>query len=297
MTRSALISCFVCLFGVCVAQAVMIRHNVSDKKYVDHAAKPEFQAGCITILDNRGDYTGVLIADQFVLTAGHPVVWFLKESENDGAVSLKVRHGDNECEVDYIYLHPQYDRDKHHGGTDLAVFRLKSPGLPKVTPAKLWIGDVTCGDRFVGVGQGKSGTGRDNDEPKKPGTFRGYENKIDYISDDNDFRSFRADFDNGIEDSNTLARVVYAKKHLQIKGKSSKSPLPLEGSLAAGDSGGGIWVLRDKRYYLVGIASFRYFAAYGAQSGYANLSHPVNVEWLKDVGRRENIEFEMSNSK
>src|SRR5262249_18863918 len=154
----------------------MIRHDVPDEKYIGLAAKAEFQAGRVTVLDSRGDYTGVLIADRFVLTAGHPVVGFLREGQTQGPVVLNVRHGDEVCDAEFAYLHPKYDRAANAGGTDLAVLRLKRPGLPTVTPTTIWVGGVSPGDRFVGVGQGKSGTGRDKDEPKAAGTFRGYEN-------------------------------------------------------------------------------------------------------------------------
>jgi hypothetical protein len=299
MTGAIRIAPIICLVGVCVAQAVVIRHDVPEKKYLDLAAKAEFQAGCVTVLDPRGGYTGVLIADRFVLTAGHPVFGFLKEGQSDGPLSIKVRHGNTECDAEFAYIHTKYDNDPNAAahGTDLAVLRLKPPGLPNVTPARIWIGGVTLGDRFVGVGQGRSGTGKDNDEPKAPGTFRGYENTIDYITGDEEYQLFRSDFDDGTEESSTLARIVYARKNVELKGKSSKKHLPLEGTTAAGDSGGGVWVFRANRYHLAGIASFRYYSNYGAQPGYANLSHPANVEWLKEVGQRENVTFEMSKSK
>ena len=51
-----------------------------------------------------------------------------------------------------------------------------------------------------------------------------------------------------------------------LRGNSAVIPLPLEGSLAAGDSGISIWADIGGRYYLVGIATFGIYSCYAAQS-------------------------------
>lgn len=292
MARGAIMIGFIVLLGAGLAQAVMIRHDVPEKKYLELAARPEFQSGLLTMLDPRDNYTGVLIGSRHVLTVGHPIVGYLPDRESSGSVAMKVRFQEKDYDAEYAYLHPQYDRVAHHGGADLAIIRLKQPGITSAKPSTIWFGGVALGDRFIGVGLGKSGTGKDRDEPKPIGTFRGYENTIDYLFGEEGLRHFRSDFDNGTVDYNTLARVLYEKKNLEIKGKSSKTPLPLEGTTAAGDSGSGVWVKRDKKYHLAGIASYRYFSMYGGQAGYVNLSHPANVKWLREVAMVEDFALE-----
>ena len=172
-------------------------------------------------------------------------------------------------------------------------------GIIKINQATLFSGRVTVGETFVGIGQGKSGTGKDKDEPKPIGTFRGDENTIDYIFDKDAFTHFRSDFDEGTDEYNTLERVSYGPKNLTIKGKSSKTPLPLEGTTAAGESGSGSGsrVQRNKKYHLAGIASYRYFSMFGGQAGSVNLSHPAMINWIRAVSLVENVSFEIVESR
>ena len=271
------------------ASAVMIRHDVEERSYIGLGARDEFQAGRITMLDRRGNYTGVLISNRHVLTVGHPIVGYLPAGESQGAVSVKIRILGADYETDHAVLHPQYDRIPHFGGADLAVIRLKAPGVSKLRPATIWSGGLKLGERFVGVGQGKSGTGRDNNEPKPDGIFRGYENTIDYMHPEKDSAEFRADFDNGTEQFNTLSRALLGVEKEPYQGQSSKLPMPLEGTTAAGDSGSGVWVMRNDVYCLAGIASFRHFSMYGGQAGYADLS--ASKVWLNSVSQMENTPF------
>ena len=121
-----------CLLDIGLGHAVVIRHDVSETKYLELAARTEFQSGLATILDRRGDYTGVLIGSRHVLTVGHPVIGYLPEGKNSGPVSIKVRFQGKEYDSEYAYLHPKYDRVAHHGGADLAIIRLRRPGIAKV---------------------------------------------------------------------------------------------------------------------------------------------------------------------
>jgi hypothetical protein len=297
MTFKATVLVVICLFTPALASGVVIRHDVPEKKYLDLAAQAEFRAGLVTVLDPRGHYTGVLISSHHVLTVGHPVFGYLPPGESNGPLTVRVRFRGDEYETEYAYLHPRYDRIAHRGGADLAVIRLKKPGITDVTPAIIWSGGVALGTRFIGVGQGKSGTGRDKNEPKPMGTFRGYENTIDFLFDEKEFLHFRSDFDDGTDESNTLARVLFGDKDRTIRGQSLRTPLPLEGTTAAGDSGSGVWIQRGKQYYLAGIASYRYFSAYGGQAGYVNLSYPTIIGWLKAVALVENEPFQITASK
>lgn len=284
------------LLAAQITLGVMVRHDVPEGSYRDLAARPGLQAGLVRILDPRGDFSGVLISPRHILTCGHPVLGFLPAGKSEGPMTAQVRVGKAEYETEHAWLHPRYDRQAHFGGSDLAILRLKKPGVAGARSARVWTGGIAPGDRFVGVGQGRSGTGRDNDEPLPMGLFRGYENTVDYQFDDQDFTHFRADFDDGTDGANTLARVIYGNPARDIPGRSAKEPLPLEGTPAAGDSGSGIWIQHGQEHLLAGITSYRYYSMYGGQAGYANLSHPAIVRWLAEIARAERVSFGLSDT-
>lgn len=300
--------------------AVVLRHDVESGRYERLAADAEYlRAGCVTVVDARGNYTGVLIGTKHVLTVGHPIVGHLPIGASRGPVAIQIRIHGKEYRADYAFLHPQYDRVTNRGGADLAILRLSAEvsaaaAAASAKPTTIWVGGVQPGTRFVGVGQGKSGTGQQSDEPLPMGIYRGYENTIDFIygADSPDLSHFRSDFDDGSENGNTLARVLFGssksdeekpqKRQQAYRGRSSRRALPLEGSIAAGDSGSGIWIQQDsnnesgKVWHLAGIASYRYYSMYGAQAGYVNLSHPAVANWLGSVARDEEALFRLVNS-
>ncbi len=92
-----------------------------------------------------------------------------------------------------------------------------------------------------------------------------------------------ADFDSPEGNADTLRDTLFYPTKKTIAGNASPEPLPLEGSLAAGDSGSGIWAELDGRYYLIGIASFRMYSCYGAQAYYVNLGNPEVAAWILSV--------------
>ena len=168
--------------------------------------------------------------------------------------------------------------------------RLAEP-LAEVRPATLWVGGVDLGQRFTGIGQGRTGTGLDNNEPGAGGVFRGYENTVDYLYDPAAYRHWRCDFDNGDPAYNSLAEVLYDTVPQAITGTSSALALPLEGAAAAGDSGSAVYVQKRSDWLLAGITSYRWYSQYGGQAGYVNLSAPEIGAWLSDVATAESTAF------
>jgi hypothetical protein len=266
--------------------AVMIRDDVPENRYIDLARTTDFQAGRVLMVDARGDYSGVLVGPRHVLTVGHPIYGYLDEGASEGPLAIDIRIDGLTFQGEYAFLHPDYDTTTHFGGADLAIVRLAQP-VAGVQPATIWTGGIRRGERFVGVGQGKSGTGSDTSEHLPTGVFRGYENTADYMDETDGLGHFRADFDNGSEAANTLAKIVYGDPDREIAGFSAKEPLPLEGSVAAGDSGSGIWLRKEGGVHLAGIASYRYYSMYGGQSGYVNLGNARILNWIESVDSSE----------
>jgi hypothetical protein len=257
------------------ARAVTIRHDVADQRYRELARRPELAAGLVvTRPDAPVPGGGVLLHPRCVLTAGHV-------GSVEGPADMPVAYQGKRYIVDHVYLYPGFKQAREtFGGHDLAILRLKGAGLTGVPPAVVWRGGLRPGQRFIGVGQGKTGTGRQNDEPDAARTFRGYENTIDHVFGSERHGLLVADFDSPEGQGNTLAHTLFYPTRTPIRGRSSATPLPLEGAATAGDSGSGIWGLIGGKHRLIGITTFRIYSGYGGQSYYVNLSDPRLADWI-----------------
>ena len=272
------------------ALAVMIRHDIPDSAYVELALLPDFAASRVTLLTDSQSTSGTLISPRHVITAGHLVAGWVPENTHNAPCALEIRIGTNLCTGTHVFLFPAYDRSLLCGGFDVAVIRLAEP-VSDPPPAAIWTGGVYPGQRFIGVGQGRTGTGHDNDEPFWDGLYRGFENTADYFFPPEEHSHWRSDFDNGDPAYNTLAGVLFGPTNLPLEGGSSPVPLPLEGSVAAGDSGSGVYLQKQTGWLLAGITSYRWYSQYGGQAGFVNLSNPDIASWLADIASVENTGF------
>lgn len=297
---------FLLLLLAAPGRGVVIRHDVSDQAYRDLAKRPEFAAGNVVVRDLRGPWSGVVIGEQYVMTAGHSLEGYDTQQKGEGALPphrMKAVVLGQEFEADYFYLCPAFHRsagvpkeklDKYPLG-DVAIIHLTKSVAATVKPGALWTGGLIFQEMFTFVGQGKSGTGKDNDEPIKEGILRGFTNRIDYLDRKQNDLDFRSDFDDGSSAANTLNQTVYGEEPTPAQGSGSV-PTPLEGTTAAGDSGGGVWIQRKGGWYIAGIASFRFYSCYGGQAGYTNLSAPAIAAWLRDLNKRLDLPFTISAS-
>ncbi len=258
--------------------AVTIRHDVKDAAYIAFAKKEYLRPGLVTtrpMAEVPG--SGVIIHPNYVLTAGHV-------GSVNGPAKMPVVFDGKEYMVDFVYLCPGYALNKSSlQGNDISLLKIEGNGITRVRPAVIWTGGMSPGMRIIGVGQGKTGTGLQNDEPGPPRTFRAYENTVDYILGADNYRFFITDFDSPDANANTLAGIVYALGGKKITTLSSAMPLPLEGSTAAGDSGSGVWIESGGSYFLAGITSGRFYSCYGGQSGYVNLGDERILAWIKSI--------------
>ncbi len=266
--------------------AVMIRHDVPDAAYTNLAHQSQFAASGVTLLTVGETTSATLVSPRHLVTAGHLVAGWVPAGTNEAPAAIGIRVGTNLYTGTHVFLFPGYDRARVAGGFDVALVRLSEP-VTQACPAAVWIGGIGLGQRFTGVGQGRSGTGLDNNEPLPSGVFRAYENTADYLYGAGDYRHWRSDFDNGEPGYNTLAYVLYDTQNLSIAGSSLATPWPLEGTTAAGDSGSAAYVPTRTGWLLAGIASYRWYSQYGGQAGYVNLSAPDIAAWLAAVAAAE----------
>lgn len=286
MTRSAfslVASCLACLVLVTApVSAGTIRHDLTHTPYLALGDQPEYRStGAVYVGYDLGIIfgeryaasqvmaSGVLIAPDWVLTAGH-VVDGLYSGMADGLTDFGFVPGEQDPTVGSPYLTPpgspyheiDFDRTVSHPlwdgdltkGYDIALIHLSTP-VTGITPAVRYTGTAEVGKVGTYVGYGMRGTGLTgmllSDELRRAGN-----NMLDLAGGNNptgtggfDWASDRivfSDFDDpGDADGINLMGTA--------------SLLALEYSIASGDSGGPLFVdFPDDGMgpLLVGINSF-----------------------------------------
>ncbi|MEM9294350.1 MAG: trypsin-like serine protease [Planctomycetota bacterium] len=238
------------------ADAATIRH---DSRHAAHyrmgATFPS--VGELFVPGARG--SGVLIAEDWVLTAGHMV--------DDASENVRIRLGGSTYQADAWVTHPGWDGGLL-GGRDLALIHLSDP-VDDVAPSELYRGADPRGAWSISVGYGLTGNGRNGFHKRSLGAL-GFTNFIDSIGNAGLLLS---DFDDPGRGG--------------VGGLGSSVATAREGAIAPGDSGGGVFVRVDGRRYLAGVHSFvwprdgRFDSDYGDWYGSASVSR--HADWIDQV--------------
>jgi len=157
-------------------QAIVIRHDVDDKKY--SASVSDFPP--LATLYSIGVH-GTLISPEWVVTAGHTV--FCMEPGD------KIRVGEQWAEIEARYAHAEFEGD---GENDIALLKLKHP-VTGVRPAKLYRKSDERNQDIWFIGSGGTGngsTGQTISYVDNEGKLRKAENRIEDVSDNEIFFSF-----------------------------------------------------------------------------------------------------------
>jgi hypothetical protein len=201
--------------------------------------------------------SGTLIAPDWVVTAGHVV---------DIADSLTFTINNAPVAADAWLAHPQWTGDLTTG-YDIGLVHL-STAVDGVTPANLYKGGLELGKIGTYVGYGKTGTGLTG-ATTFDGQKRAAQNMVDAWFN-NVPRILMSDFDN--PNPYSFDNMV-----------GSKTPLYLEGLIAPGDSGGGLFITGDDgKRYLAGVNSFVGASIFDlkADSDYGDFSGATRVTWF-----------------
>ncbi len=230
------------------ARASTIRHDRSDSLYLNLAAQYP-ASGLVRKSGTLG--SGTLIAPDWVLTAKHvsaPLGEWQTFTINGHTYSADTSSYHRHPDVGDVYM-------------DYALFQL-TQSVPGIEPAWLYhpsFGSL-LGREGTLVGYGRTGTGLTGDiEPS--GTKRACQNMIDvYVREP---YTFRSDFDNPLNPGDSSM--------------GSSVPLDLEGSVAPGDSGGGVYVDINGRSFVAGVTASYWWrdgtgdADYGDGGGFMNV--------------------------
>lgn len=229
-----------------------IRDDVPDSNYLDLGASIAY-AAVGTFVGNGGiTGCGTLIAADWVLTAAH-----LVNIATSGTFTIAGTSYSSSA----LYTDPAWTGNSLNGG-DFALVHLSSP-VSSVAPVMLYTGSAEFGQIATYVGYGFTGNG-----------LTGYQTSLGIQK-----RAFQNVLDGNFNNPTWLVGSDFDSPHTTADNVwGDAAPLPLEGCVAPGDSGGGMFITVDSQTYLAGVISFVASTGGSQNSVYGNLSGAGRVE-------------------
>lgn len=224
-----------------------IRHDTGDAQYIAHAAQSQFAAVGRHSVPGTCSFTVIQTAvdnGQWGLTAAHCL-----DITNNGTL-LDENHADDTFTIGAetksilpgkAFIHPSYNGNINFG-YDIGLVKFNS-AFVSVTPAQIYTGTSELGATVTSVGFGTTGNGQTG-QTLPAGTKRAVDNVMDQFITLPGTPSSSAllwDFDEPAP--RTSPNIT-----------GSSVPLPLEGSIAQGDSGGGTFI-NDGGWFVAGVHS------------------------------------------
>jgi hypothetical protein len=248
------------------AQAIVVRDAQDDSLYRTlGSSTPYDSVGRFVGTTTRSGFlaSGTLVAPEWVLTAAHVV---------DNAQSLSFTIGGQTYQADRKIVYPGWNGNLW-SGNDIGLVHLVK-AVDNIKPAHLYTGSSELNRADTVVGFGKTGTGNSGDT-KSDGLKRGAQNVISQIENK---RLLVADFANPLPAGAVPLGYTHA--------------LPLEGLIAPGDSGGGLFITTASGTFLAGVNSFVGSEFGLPRSVYGNFSGHTRVsafsDWIEARIRGEN---------
>ncbi|MCX5656233.1 MAG: trypsin-like serine protease [Planctomycetota bacterium] len=231
-TLLAMVAVLLVLGLASTASAITIRDDRSQSQYLALGSQAIYgSVGRIDEATSSANYigSGTLIAQNWVLTAGHMV---------SGATAMNFTIGGSTYKASTWIYHPLWNGNVTLG-YDIGLAQLATP-VKGIAPATRYTGSSELGKVATIVGYGMTGTGKTG-STTFDGQKRGAQNTVDSLYSSNS-RILAMDFDNP------------TNKRDNVYG--SATPLNLEGMIAPGDSGGGLFIDFGSGPLLAGVTSF-----------------------------------------
>lgn len=253
-TTACLAICAVILTACAPASTIL--HTLDPQAYRDEAVWYP-SVGKVTGSGYNG--SGVLISDRWVLTAGH-----ISQNKQTGGI-FNVAGAD--YTIESTILHPSYSTSGSSYSYDLGLLYLSAPvtGIGAAEMLQLGTSESILGREATWVGIGFTGTGLTG--AQLPIELRAFTNLIEFYGTQYGLTatSFVSDFDNPTGTSNRQDSDPVATR--------------LEGAVAPGDSGGGVFVTVGEVRRLVGITSYSGGVSPAtSNSKYGGLSGAVDLQ-------------------
>lgn len=227
------------------AWGATIRDDQPGGSYLDLGSTQDYAS--VGKFVNSWGYTGsaTLIAPDWVLTAGHNLA-----AASSGTFTIS----GNSYPSAQLISHPGWNGNAFNG-YDLALVRLSAPVFG-VAPAALYPGSAEFGQTATFVGFGFTGTG-----------LTGWQ------SLDNQKRAFQNVIDGDFGNPSVLLGSDFDNPHTTADNAFGAAvPLTLEGCVAPGDSGGGVFLTVGAQSYLAGVISFVAATDGSANADYGDVS-------------------------
>jgi len=250
------------IYPTASAWGATIRDDVPDSSYLALATDAEYAS--VGMYTSSGPYSGsgVLIAPDWVLLTAHEL--FLASSGTFTINGMSYAS-------DELISYPGWTYGKVIDDYDFGLVHLSSP-VVGVTPATLYTGTSEMGQIGTYVGFGLTGTGLTGYQGSFDGQERAFQNVIDGNFNEPPVL-LGSDFDN----PHTTADNWWG----------DPTPLRLEGCVAPGDSGGGLFITIDSQTYLAGIIAFVAATDGNANADYGDLSGSGRVSafvpWIEST--------------
>ena len=238
-----------------------IRDDQPDSGYLSLGADPAYAAVGSLLINGAINGSGTLIAPGWVLTAAH-----LLDAATSGTFTI---NGVAYTSTGF-FKNPGWNGSSYNG-SDIGLVRLSS-SLDAIPPAMFYTGTAESGQVGTYVGYGFTGTGLTGYQTALGTQKRAFQNVIDG-NFGNPSIVLGSDFDNPNNPADS--------------GFGSSIPLLLEGNVAPGDSGGGVFITIGSQAYLTGVISFDAYADgtpnsdYGDASGFGRVS--AFMPWINST--------------